>query len=75
LGVRFIDERQQQVLKRGKLVPPRVGICQRRVNGLLKSFEKDGTRVLLSVSSRGSEPRPDHCLMGLSFGFCRRLSS
>jgi hypothetical protein len=39
-GVGFVDQRQQQVLQRCKLVPARIGIRQRRVNGLLKCVRK-----------------------------------
>jgi hypothetical protein len=40
LCVRLIDQRQKKMFERGKLVPPGVGIRQRRVNGLLKCVRK-----------------------------------
>ena len=39
-GVRFVNQRQQQMLQRGKFVATGVGQGQRAVNGLLKSRRK-----------------------------------
>ncbi len=35
-GIRFVDQGQQEVLQRRKLMPPRVGQRERGVDGLLE---------------------------------------